>query len=262
MLFDLHNDVVVITGALGQLGREYTAAVVAAGGRVAALDRTLPDAAAFPADKVLYIACDVTQRTEIIAALEQISSHWQTPYGLINNAAIDAPPDAPAAENGAFEGYPETSWDAIMEVNVKGVMLCCQIFGGAMAKAGRGSIINISSIYGVVAPDQSIYQYRRDRGDIFFKPVAYSVSKSALLNLTRYLAGYWAKSGVRVNTLVIAGVQRHQEQAFLDAYNARIPIGRMAQSHEYNGSIIYLLSAASAYMTGSTLTIDGGWTCI
>lgn len=262
MLFCLDGDVVVITGALGQLGREYTAAVIGAGGRVAAIDIALPNSPEFPADKVLYLKCDVTKRPELENALEQITSHWQTPFGLINNAAIDSPPDAPAEENGAFENYPEDSWDKIMNVNVKGTTLCCQVFGGAMAKAQRGSIINISSIYGIVSPDQSIYQYRRDRGETFFKPVAYSVSKSAIFNLTRYLASYWAKSGVRVNTLVIAGVERNQEQQFLDSYNARIPVGRMAKSSEYNGTIVYMLSKASQYMTGSTVTVDGGWTCI
>ncbi len=262
MLFDLSGRVVVITGALGQLGREYTSAIINAGGRVVAIDVALPDVAGFADDKVLYIKCDITKRQDLEQALERISAHWETPFGLINNAAIDSPPDAPASENGAFENYPESSWDKIMEVNVKGTMLCCQVFGGAMATAGRGSIINISSIYGIVSPDQSIYQYRRDRGETFFKPIAYSVSKSALFNLTRYLASYWAKSGVRVNTLTIAGVFRNQEQSFLNAYNSRIPVGRMAKANEYNGTIIYMLSAASEYMTGATITVDGGWTCI
>ncbi len=262
MLFSLNGGVVVVTGALGQLGREYTSAIISAGGRVAAIDVALPASPEFGADKVLYIKCDITQKGELEKSLAQISDHWEVPFGLINNAAIDSPPDAPASENGPFEDYPESSWDKIMEVNVKGAMLCAQVFGGAMAKAGRGSIINISSIYGIVAPDQSIYQYRRDRGEVFFKPVAYSVSKSALFNLTRYLASYWAKTGVRVNTLVIAGVFRNQEQKFLDAYNARIPVGRMAQANEYNGTIIYMLSPASQYMTGATVTVDGGWTCI
>ena len=149
-----------------------------------------------------------------------------------------------------------------MDVNVKGVYLCCKVFGGAMAKAGKGSIINISSIYGVVSPDQSLYEYRRRRGESFFKPVAYSTSKSALLNLTRYLAVYWAKKNVRVNTLTIAGVFANQEPAFLEAYCGRIPVGRMAEGGDYHGAVIFLASPASAYMTGSNLVMDGGWTAI
>jgi NAD(P)-dependent dehydrogenase (short-subunit alcohol dehydrogenase family) len=150
----------------------------------------------------------------------------------------------------------------VIDVNLKGVYLCCQVFGAAMANAGKGSIINVASIYGVVSPDQNLYEYRRQRGETFYKPVAYSASKSGILNLTRYLAVYWAKKGVRVNSLTIAGVFNNQEQAFLDAYCGRIPVGRMARAGEYNGSVIFLASSASGYMTGANLIIDGGWTAI
>ena len=131
-----------------------------------------------------------------------------------------------------------------------------------MATAGQGSIINISSIYGVVSPDQSIYDYRRQRGEVFFKPVAYSASKSGILNLSRYLGVYWAKQNVRVNSLTIAGVFNSQEEDFLDSYCGRIPIGRMADADEYNGPVLFLASNASRYMTGANLVVDGGWTAI
>ena len=131
-----------------------------------------------------------------------------------------------------------------------------------MSKAGKGSIINIASIYGVVSPDQNLYEYRRKRGEVFYKPVAYSASKSGVLNLTRYLAVYWAKQGVRVNSLTIAGVFNNQEQAFLDVYCGRIPVGRMANADDYNGAVLFLASEASRYMTGTNLVIDGGWTAI
>ena len=150
--------------------------------------------------------------------LRAVEAEWGVPHGLINAAAIDAPPDAPPEENGPFETYPAASFDRIMAVNVKGTMLCCQAIGDAMAKAGRGSIVNICSTYGLVSPDQSLYDYRRDRGETFFKPVTYSASKSAILNLTRYLATYWAKQGVRVNTLTPGGVFANQEREFLDGY--------------------------------------------
>jgi NAD(P)-dependent dehydrogenase (short-subunit alcohol dehydrogenase family) len=149
----------------------------------------------------------------------------------------------------------------VMQVNTKGVFLCCQVIGGAMAAADRGSIVNISSIYGLVSPNQSIYEYRREAtGMPFVKPVAYSVSKSALFNLTRYLATYWAKNNVRVNTLTFGGVFNEQDPKFLENYCARVPLGRMAREDEYNGAIIFLLSDASSYMTGSNVVIDGGWT--
>src|SRR5574341_184541 len=128
-------------------------------------------------------------------------------------------------------------------------MQCCQAVGGAMARAGRGSIVNISSIYGLVSPNQTIYEYRRASGQQFYKPVAYSVSKSALLNLTRYLATYWAGKGVRVNTLTFAGVFNNQDERFLEAYLPHVPLGRMAREDEYNGAVIFLLSDASSYMT-------------
>ena len=131
-----------------------------------------------------------------------------------------------------------------------------------MAKNGEGVIINISSIYGNVSPDQNIYEYRRKKGDIFFKPIAYSVSKAGIINMSRYLATYWAKQGVRVNTLTIAGVYNNQDENFLEAYNKRIPIGKMANSEDYFGPLIFLSTEASSYMTGSNLIIDGGWTSI
>jgi NAD(P)-dependent dehydrogenase (short-subunit alcohol dehydrogenase family) len=144
-------------------------------------------------------------------------------------------------------------------VNVKGVVLCCQVVGGRMAEAGRGSIVNVSSIYGLLSPQQDLYEFRRQRDEPFFKPVAYSVSKSALLNLTRYLATYWAKTGVRVNTLTLGGIFNEQPQEFLDAYGSRVPLGRMAYAAEALGAVVFLASDASSYVTGANIVVDGGW---
>lgn len=266
-LFDVSREIVLITGVSGQLGQQYARAFLERGACVVGLDLRRSEATheleSTHGERFTFCSADVTDRPSLLRAQAEIAEHgFGVPTVLVNNAAIDSPPSAPPEENGPFETYPESSWDKVIDVNLKGVYLCCQVFGSAMAQAGRGSIINISSIYGVVSPDQSIYEYRRKRGEVFFKPVAYSASKSGILNLTRYLAVYWARQNVRVNSLTIAGVFNKQEQGFLDAYCERIPIGRMASLNEYDGSMLFLASSASAYMTGANLTIDGGWTAI
>jgi len=263
-LFSVSGRVVVVTGGVGQLGRQYCTFLLERGARVASFDNhperspaSLPER--FP-EHYLPLHVDVTDKASLARGLDTILTKWEPPFGLVNNAAIDAPPDASADENGPFEAFPESSWDRVMEVNLKGVFLTTQVIGAEMARAGRGSIINISSIYGLVSPDQRIYHYRAQRGQPFFKPVTYSVSKSGLLNLTRYLATYWAGRNVRVNTLTLAGVFNHQDPDFLRAYTEKVPLARMAREDEYNGALVFLLSDASSYMTGSNLVVDGGWT--
>uniref|UniRef100_Q07IS4 Short-chain dehydrogenase/reductase SDR n=1 Tax=Rhodopseudomonas palustris (strain BisA53) TaxID=316055 RepID=Q07IS4_RHOP5 len=268
-IFDLSGRVIVVTGGLGQLGRRFSGDLLDRGARVAIIDqapcsdRTLGDMVPAGADdRLMTLVADITCRAELAAALEAIEQRWETPHGLVNNAALDSPPDAPAAENGPFEDYPEASFDRIVDVNLKGTFLCCQVFGGAMARAGRGSIVNVGSIYGVVAPDQNLYEYRRQNGATFFKPVAYSAAKSGIYNLTRYLAAYWGKQQVRVNTVTFSGVFNHQDPRFLDKYLPKVPLGRMADPGDYSGAIIYLMADASRYMTGSNMVIDGGFTAI
>jgi NAD(P)-dependent dehydrogenase (short-subunit alcohol dehydrogenase family) len=243
-LFDLSGRVAVVTGGLGQLGSVYVDGLRERGMEVAVWD-----VAGDP-------SVDVTDRGSIEAALERLDG---VPHLLVNNAALDSPPDAPPEEVGPFESYPEASFDRVMDVNVKGTLLCCQVVGAAMAREGRGSIVNISSVYGLLSPQQDVYEFRRRGGETFYKPVAYSVSKSAVLNLTRYLATYWAKSGVRVNTLTLAGVFDEQPAEFLDAYTSRVPLGRMADAREALGAVVFLASDASSYMTGANLVVDGGW---
>ena len=132
------------------------------------------------------------------------------------------------------------------------------IIGGHMAENGGGSIINISSIYGILSPDQRIYEYR-GKDDPFFKPAAYGVTKAGVISMTKYLATYWAKKKVRVNSLTLGGVFNHQDQEFIANYTHKVPLGRMANQDEYNGAIIFLSSRASSYMTGSNVILDGGF---
>ncbi len=266
-LFSVQDRVVIVTGGLGQLGRQFSLALADRGAKVAIFDVQVDEERI--ADRfgerrndkqLMFVPVDTVRSESIEAALRRVNEKWGIPHALINNAALDSPPNAPLEENGPFETYPESSWDKVMAVNTKGVLLCCQVIGGQMATAGRGSIINISSIYGLVSPDQRIYEYRRKLDAPFFKPVAYSASKSALLNMTRYLATYWAEQHVRVNTLTFGGVFNAQDAQFLEGYCARVPLGRMAREDEYNGAIVFLVSEASSYMTGANLVIDGGWT--
>lgn len=266
-LFSVKDKVVIVTGGLGQLGRQFSLALADRGAKVAIFDIQVDEqrvAKRFAGrrhdENRIFVQADITQRRSIEDGVGLVTAKWGVPHALINNAALDAPPNAPAEENGPFERYPERSWDTVFEVGVKGAFLCCQVIGGQMAEAGRGSIINIGSIYGLVAPDQRIYEYRCTGGTPFFKPAAYSASKSALLNLTRYLAVYWAANNVRVNTLTLGGVFNNQDTQFLANYAARVPLGRMAREDEYNGAITFLISDASSYMTGANLIVDGGWT--
>jgi NAD(P)-dependent dehydrogenase (short-subunit alcohol dehydrogenase family) len=247
-LFSLRDRVAVVTGGEGQLGGEIVRALEERGARVAAFDLQNE-----------RFRVDVTDRAAVDAATEEVVREWGTPHVLVNAAALDSPPDAPAEEVGPVESYPESSFDEVMNVNVKGTLLCCQAIGSRMAAEGRGSIVNVSSVYGMLSPVQDLYEFRRRGGEEFYKPIAYSVSKSALYNLTRYLATYWAKSGVRVNTLTLAGVWNGQPQEFLDAYAARIPVGRMADVKEMVGPVVFLASDASSFVTGSNLVADGGW---
>jgi NAD(P)-dependent dehydrogenase (short-subunit alcohol dehydrogenase family) len=264
-LFSVAGKVAIVTGGMGQLGRQFSLALAERGAKVVVLDQHVEAASIREkfgsiAGQILFFAADITERAALESALKEVATRLGVPEILINNAGIDSPPGAPAEENGPFETFPEQSWDKVMAVNLKGTFLCCQVFGGAMARAGRGSVINIGSIYGLVSPDQRIYEYRRRNGQSFFKPVAYSASKSGILNLTRYLATYWAPRGVRVNSLTFAGVFNSQEAEFLKAYCAKVPLGRMAGADEYNGAILFLASEASSYMTGSNMVLDGGFT--
>jgi len=254
-LFDLSGRVAVVTGGMGQLGAVYAAGLAERGMRVATFDVAVGDVP----EGVRGYEVDVTDRASIEEATAAVEAEWGAPHLLVNNAALDSPPDAPAAEVGPFESYPESSFDAVMAVNVKGAFLCCQVVGGAMAREGRGSIVNVSSIYGLLSPVQDLYAFRREGGETFVKPAAYSVSKSAILNLTRYLATYWAKSGIRVNTLTLAGVWNEQPPEFVEAYAARVPMGRMLDASEALGAVVFLASDASSYVTGANLVVDGGW---
>jgi NAD(P)-dependent dehydrogenase (short-subunit alcohol dehydrogenase family) len=256
-VFDISGRVIAITGGLGQLGKQFSSELVRRKAKVVALDVTAPARTRLSNPWALH--CDITSERSLRECLQKIRDRWGVPHGLINNAALDAPPNAPPADVAAFETYSAETWRRVIDVNLTGSFLACQVIGSAMAKERRGSIINISSIYGILSPDQRIYEYRERDGAPFKKPIAYSASKAGILNLSRYLATYWAKQGVRVNTLTFGGVENRQDPRFIDGYRARVPLDRMAAAHEYNGAVVFLLSEAASYMTGSNVVLDGGW---
>jgi NAD(P)-dependent dehydrogenase (short-subunit alcohol dehydrogenase family) len=266
-IFSISNKVFIITGGMGQLGQTFIHNIILRGGKVVVLDifdikqtKVSDLINKYDNTNFLYICTDITEKTKIKFAVDQIINMWGKIDVLINNAALDSPPNAPESEVGPFEEYPETSYDRIMDVNVKGTFLCCQLIGKIMVQQKRGVIINISSIYGLVSPRQDIYDFRRKDDKTFFKPITYSISKSSIYNLTKYLATYWAKKNIRVNTLTLAGIFNDQPQEFLDAYTKHVPCGRMLDVEEAVGPMLFLASDASSYMTGSNLIVDGGWT--
>ena len=264
-LFDVSDTIIVVTGSSGILGTQYVETFLESGAKVCGIDIEINSLIQkyekkFP-KSFLFKSCNILDKQALELSMDEIKSFLGSPNVLINNAAIDNPPSADSMVP-RFEDTSEKSWDDVNDVNLKGAFLCCQVFGSEMARNNQGSIINISSIYGLLSPDQSMYQYKRDQGIEFYKPAAYSVTKAGILNLTRYLATYWASKGVRVNSLTLAGVRGNQDKEFLEKYEQRIPIGRMAERNEFNGAILFLASNASSYMTGSNLILDGGWTAL
>lgn len=270
-LFSVEGKIVIITGGLGQLGSNYAKAFLQRGSKVACFEHSEPtkervekvfgDLAA--SENLRCYKVDITKKEELNKALDDVEKVWGTPSVCVNNAGLDTQPSAPPEVSGPFENFPEEVFRQVVEVNLVGAFLVDQTVGARMAKAGvQGSIINVGSIYGMLSPVQDIYAYKKEMTGVpFVKPVAYSASKSGVYNLTRYCATYWAKAGIRVNTFTPSGVWRDTQDDYFHAnYEARIPIGRMAQEDEYNGAIIFLASDASKYMTGSNLIMDGGWT--
>ena len=271
-LFRLDGHVAIVTGGLGRLGSQYVRTLVSAGASVAVFDLATashPIVAGLVENgrPVSLHTVDLVQREAVQKAVSDVSARFGAPTILVNNAGLGSPPNAPAADNGPFEEYPESSWDVMIDSHLKSAFLVSQAFI-AQFKAARaaqshleGSIINVSSTYGVVSPDQSVYGYRRRSGQEYYKPIGYSVAKSGVLNFTRWLAEYAAPFGVRVNTLVPGGVQeKDHAPEFVAEYVKRTPLGRMARDDDYNGAVLFLASSASAYMTGATLVVDGGWT--
>lgn len=259
--FSLAGRSIVVTGGGGILGTRMVGALVAAGAQVAVIERELDKASAACAGleglagTAAPFAADIRNTASVEAAAWAIHAQFGPVHGLVNNAAVKS-----ANFFEPFETFPLEDWKEVMDVNLNGAFVCAQIFGRDMAKRGVGAIVNTLSIYGVVAPDQRIYEGSLYEGRAINTPAIYSASKAGLWGLTMYLAGYWGSRNVRVNAITPGGVFSGQNDEFVARYSARIPLGRMADKDEMSGALVFLLSDAASYVTGQNIIVDGGLT--
>jgi 2-deoxy-D-gluconate 3-dehydrogenase len=271
-LFRLDGRVALVTGGAGLLGRRYGEALLQAGARVVVADLNGARAEALaaelaPAD-ALGLRLDVADGASVQAAIDATEARFGRLDILVNNAALTVRGGSenlsPSDYFAPFEEYPREVWDRAVAVNLTGMVLCAQAAGRLMLRQDRpgGVIVNISSTYGVVAPDPRLYEGvvspYADTG--FNTPVSYAVTKTAVLGFTRYQATYWARKNNRVNALTPHGVFDNHDETFVRNFVYRSPMGRMARNDEYRGALLFLVSDASSYMTGTNLIVDGGWT--
>ncbi len=270
--FRISGKVCVITGGAGLMGDSHARAVIDGGGIPVLIDidemkldkekERLQEVYKRPT--VELFRTDITNRAE----LEKVRDELIEKYGhvdiLINNAANNPKVESAAKNMGAirFDNLPLSTWNDDLAVGLTGAFLCAQVFGKQMENQESGVILNISSDLGIIAPDQRIYQKEGvAEEDQTVKPVTYPVIKHGLIGLTKYLATYWAEKGIRCNAICPAGIENGQDEEFISKLTNLVPMGRMASKDEYQGTVLYLISDASAYMTGSTVIIDGGRTC-
>jgi NAD(P)-dependent dehydrogenase (short-subunit alcohol dehydrogenase family) len=264
-LFSLKGKTAIVTGALGLIGQRHCLALNEAGACVVVADLNETMCSEFARNNLDYSIghyLDVTNKESITRMLKNVLINYRTIDVLVNNAAINDMFENPkaATEQSKFENYPLDLWQKSIDVNLTGVFLCSQVIGIQMVKQKKGSIINISSTYGISAPDQNLYK-DADGVQSFYKPPAYPVTKAGVIMLSNYLAAYWGQNGIRVNSLSPGGVRNGQSSYFVEKYSRKTPLGRMAEPDEYKGALVFLASDASNYMTGANLVVDGGWTC-
>lgn len=256
--FSLDGRVIVVTGAAGLLGIRFCKELLASGAKVVAIDHDEQAISRLMTEvgsttSFAMFRADIRNRKQVADVREQAEAAFGYVDGLLNNAATKSPNFFEP-----FERFPIEDWDHVMSVNLTGSVVCAQEFGGRMAQRGRGSIVNVLSIYGILAPDQRIYEGAEYLGNAINTPAIYSASKAALWGLTFYLSSYWATCGVRVNALTPGGIFSGQNETFVKRYRARVPMDRMGEADDLCGALVYLMSDASLYVTGQNIVVDGG----
>ena len=269
--FDLSGRVAIITGGAGMLGMQHAHAIAESGGHVVIADLSAERAAhsagevsAATGVEALGVGADITVKRDVEQLVRVVVEKFARVDILINNAALTVKGGGETARNyfAPFEDYPLDLWEKALKVNLTGTFLCCQAAGKQMVAQRRGVILNIASDVGTISPDHRIYEGATSphTGERFNTPAAYATTKAGVINLTRYLATYWAKDGIRVNALSPGGVFADHDPQFVRNLSERIPLGRMAHANEYQGAVLFLVSDASTYMTGANLVVDGGRT--
>jgi 2-deoxy-D-gluconate 3-dehydrogenase len=264
--FQLTDRVAVVTGAAGLLGSGFCRILSRAGAMVVAADIDEEGASRVAGGiqkegfLAIHAQVDITKPASVHKLIEAVQREYAGPNILVNSAALDPKfdPDHHEQKSNAFEDYPLEAWNQALNVNLTGMFLVSQASVVPMLAKDGGVIINICSTYGLVGPDQRLYE--REGHPPQFKPVYYSVTKAGVLGFTRYLATYYAGKNIRVNALTPGGVFNDHDDQFVEKYAARTVLGRMARKDELNGALLFLASDASSYMTGANLVVDGGWT--
>ena len=263
-IFDLTDKVVLVTGACGGLGRHYCFELACRGATLCITDRYQDDLLKLQVELAkisslphLAVSCDLTKENDVATIFSSIKRTLKRLDGVLNNAAATS--ELLMSEGNSFadfENYPLSLWEQVIQVNLTGSFLVARGAGKLLQESGTGSLVNVSSIYGIRGPDHSIYQ-----GMDFSSFASYSASKSGLHGLTLWLATYWASKGVRVNTLVPGGVENNHDPVFVSRYSRRSPMKRMGTPRDMLGAAVFLLSDASAYVTGQQIIVDGGLSC-
>jgi len=255
--FELDGKVIIITGGMGLIGKAFAEATVQFGARVVIADREDAGSEEHAENlskrfkrEMLGVSIDVAKRKDV----EKLKKVTLEKFGRIDGL-VNCHQNKTAKFFAKFEEYKDEDWDAVVETNLKGTYLTCQIIGSYMAEKGSGSIVNMPSTYSVVAPNQNLY-----KGTSLGCPAAYSASKGGVMALSQYLSTYWADKGVRVNQITPHGVWNNHEEAFENNFSNFSPLKRMSYNHEVAGAVVFLLSDASSYVTGDNIRVDGGWT--